>query len=194
MSWNFLAGLASFAYLSTQGHTQARSIYKGPYATGDRSYADKQEIAQKFDLYAKLFIDHRAVTGGCTYYSELNYPATIWGWRCKTTEPKIAIWMYAGANDCTINELSAREGQAHVYLEYGIEDYSDYNVRRIWLQDWGNKEYVWRLYPHPINDKLRIDKEGNEWYYISKEYLYAHYLRPARKAELEKRCKQLFKE
>lgn len=199
MSSKFLLGLGALGYLSTQGNKRggrAASRVTSKYATGGRSYADNEEIHRDFLFYARLTVPSwQAMNGGISKeYSDGEYPAGIWGWRCYSLDAAPTIFQYAGANNCTVNELCARYGQARIYIKYGIENYSDYTTSKIWIERWGNEIYEHELYPHPVNDKLRIDKYGVEWYYISKEDMYDYYLRPAREEHLKMMQRQLFKE
>ena len=199
MSLNFLLGLGSLAYLSTQGHKKKRhsaSAVPSRFGTGDRAYANSEKIRRDYLSEARSVIHNwRGMSGGCyDDYSDADYPAGIWGWRCYDIERKYTIWAYAGANKCTINELCARYGQAEIYLKYGIENYSGFTTSKIWIENWGHETFEFPLYPHPTNDKLRIDKYGVEWYYISKEDMYDYYLRPAREEHLKMMQRKLFKE
>lgn len=199
MSLNFLLGLGSLAYLSTQGNKNKRhtaSAVPSQYATGDRSYANSEEIRRDYLWAAQDLIRNRqGMSGGCCdHYSDADYPAGIWGWRCYNLDVAPSIWQYAGANDCTINELAARAGRAEIYLKYGISGYNGYNTSKIFIESWGNERREFKLFPHPTNSELRIDKNGVEWYYISKGDMYDYFLRPARQEHLKMMQRKLFKE
>lgn len=204
MSWKFLAGLASLGYLSTQGHKAGKpkpNIYSADgTSNGMWNIANSIDIQKCFMSGARSFLMPQSLGGGCcNTFSDRTYPKNIWGWRCKDPNIFIPIWKYADYNDCTIDELCAREGNAQVYINYGITDYDSNCSSRIWLEVWGKSHGYLRggkgkatLLPHPTNDKLRVDENGNEWYYITKAEAFQKYTVVERQLKLKKNRETLF--
>lgn len=199
--YHLLQAAGILAYLSTQGHTQPTPGVHTSESSGAWEAISQEEIRSDFVTYLYFLPPQFGIvyTVACDFTNE-DWPPEIWGWRCRNPKKRYNISFWAEFNGTSITELCYRRAQGLIYEKYGIYDYNKVTMvdayRRIGDYERLRDEAVringdLSLKPHPTNPDLRLDKFGEEWYYVSKEWVFHNILIPKRSLLVEYRRKDL---
>lgn len=199
---HLLTGLAGLVYLGTQGKTSPPPAYHGVESNGAWGASNASRLRSDFMMECTMLpaVIGTAYTQGCDF-SNLTWPAEIWGWRVRNPQTKYNIAYYALANNCNVTDLCYRKALGAFYVKYGIEMYTgvtllDVKKSIVRYYDDLSREvrdrwFTMALNPSQDNPNIAVDRWGEEWYYVSKEWVFNNILVPKRRLLVEKRQEQL---